>query len=64
MSPLAGFTQDEDEPLVVLVLVEDELPVDPPAWLDASGPLVSSVAAAAAATLASLRSFLSSVRAI
>jgi hypothetical protein len=58
------FAPDETEPLVALVLDEDELPVDPPAWLDASGPLVSSAAAAAAATLVILRSFLSSVRTI
>jgi hypothetical protein len=58
------FAPDETEPLVALVLDEDELPADPPAWLDASGPLVFSAAAAAAATLVILRSFLSSVRTI
>jgi hypothetical protein len=63
-SPLAVFAPDEAEPLVALVLDEDELPIDPPAWLDASGPLVSFVAAAAAATLAIRRSFLSSLRTI
>jgi len=60
-SPLAVFAPGDAEPLVVLVLDENELSVDPPAWLDASGPLVSS---AAAASLAILRSFLSSVRMI
>jgi hypothetical protein len=63
-SSLAVLAPDEAEPLVALAL-DDALPVAPPAWLDASGSLVSfAAAAAAAATLAILRSFLSSVRTI
>ena len=58
-----GVFRIEAEPLGALAL-DDELPVDPPAWPDASGSLVSFAAAAAAATLAILRPFLSSVRTI
>jgi hypothetical protein len=61
---LSVFAPDDAEPLVALVLDEEEHPVDPPAWLDAPGPLVSPAAAAAAATLAILRSLLTSVRTI